>query len=158
MNTRTPHMVGKRVPFRGSSPPPRKTLSDGAGPVAEGVPLAKLIKRKLVARPELVMVSNKRSIWAERFHRLRTILVNREKENDQTQVIVVTSAAPEDGKSMISMNLALAFAADKDERTLIIDADLRRPTIEAQGHGAAYRACQAPGPGRGGRPAARSHR
>ena len=128
MRTRSPNALGKRVPFPGRTAPSRPSSGDSAR-VAEGVPLAKLIKRKLLPRPELVMLSEKRSVWAERFHRLRTVLVNSEQQDEPTQVIVVTSAAPEEGKSMISMNLALSFAADKNERTLLIDADLRRPTI-----------------------------
>jgi succinoglycan biosynthesis transport protein ExoP len=44
------------------------------------------------------------------------------------RVLAVTSAAMSDGKSTTSMNLALAFAKD-GKRVLVIDVDLRRPTI-----------------------------
>jgi capsular exopolysaccharide synthesis family protein len=43
-------------------------------------------------------------------------------------VLVVTSAAPSEGKSFVSTHLALALAA-VDQRVALIDADLRRPRL-----------------------------
>lgn len=97
-------------------------------PVTVGVPLAKLIKRKLADVPEIVMVNKHRSIEAERFRRLKTTLLN--EPEVVPQVIVVTSPSPAEGKSVLSINLALAFAADLQGEVLLIDADLRRPTID----------------------------
>jgi capsular exopolysaccharide synthesis family protein len=96
--------------------------------VTEGVPLVKLIKRKLATDPELVMLSEPRSVAAEKIRRLKTILAN--AENGGPQVLVITSAGPEEGKSLVSANLALAFAADPHEGVLLVDGDLRRPTVE----------------------------
>ncbi len=95
--------------------------------LAAGVPLVQLIKRKLAAAPELVMLTDSRSLAAEKFRRLKTIL---EKQGeDSPQAIVVTSSTPDEGKSFVSMNLALAFAAERRGEVLLIDADLRRPSI-----------------------------
>jgi len=44
------------------------------------------------------------------------------------QVMVVTSATPRDGKSTVAANLAMTLA-DQGGRTLLIDADLRRPQV-----------------------------
>lgn len=54
---------------------------------------------------------------------LRFVSVDRPAE-----VMIVTSALPSDGKSSIAMALALSLA-DSGRRTLVIDADLRNPTI-----------------------------
>lgn len=95
---------------------------------SEGVPLVKLIKRKLAHEPELVMISAMRSIAAERFRRLKTLLAN--AKDGGPQVMVITSAGPGEGKSFVAINLALAFAADGQGDVLLIDADLRRPTVD----------------------------
>ena len=63
--------------------------------VAEGVPLAKLIKRELNDEPEIVMLSKTRTLAAEKFRRLKTTLVN--EQDGGPQVIVVTSTAPSEG-------------------------------------------------------------
>jgi polysaccharide biosynthesis transport protein len=43
------------------------------------------------------------------------------------RVLLVTSSLPGEGKSTLSVNLALALA--QTQRTLLIDADMRRPSI-----------------------------
>lgn len=106
-----------------------RDVADGV--LTAGVPLAKLIKRTLSAGPEIVMLTQPRSLAAEAIRRLKTSLVHR-SEKDRSQVIVVTSPTPGDGKSMLSLNLALAFAAPGTEPTLLVDADLRRPTVGAR--------------------------
>lgn len=98
------------------------------GKLTAGVPLAKLIKRKLAEAPELLMLSHPRSVGAEKFRRLKTLLCH--GEGGTPQVIVVTSAAPGEGKSTVAANLALAFAADGEGTVLLLDADLRRPSVE----------------------------
>ena len=47
------------------------------------------------------------------------------------RVLVVTSTAPREGKTMVSSNLALALS-QSGGRVLLVDADLRRPRIEEQ--------------------------
>jgi capsular exopolysaccharide synthesis family protein len=45
--------------------------------------------------------------------------------------IVITSAAPSEGKSTIACHLAIANA-DRGKKTLLVDGDLRRPSIHAK--------------------------
>ncbi len=94
--------------------------------LAAGVPLGQIVPRTLVASPTIVMLGSTPTVAAEKFHRLKTKIVNEYK--DAAQVIVVTSAAPREGKSLVALNLALAFAGDPG-RTVLVDADLRRPTV-----------------------------
>jgi capsular exopolysaccharide synthesis family protein len=42
---------------------------------------------------------------------------------------VITSAIPGEGKTTTATNLALAYAEDRTHRTLLIGADLRRPSL-----------------------------
>jgi capsular exopolysaccharide synthesis family protein len=98
--------------------------------VAIGVPLAKLIKRELLKAPELVMLTEPRSVAAERYRRLKTSLTLKYPED--LQMVVVTSPLPSEGKTTVSFNLALALAADGSDRTLLVDGDLRRPSVGAK--------------------------
>ena len=44
-------------------------------------------------------------------------------------LIMVTSALPSEGKSFVSLNLAMSMALEMDCRVLLVDADVVRPTI-----------------------------
>mgnify|MGYP006286461531 CR=1 FL=1 len=78
------------------------------------------------ARPEDTKGRESRNQY---FSRLRTRLA-RGAHGESLQVIVITSGAPGDGKSMVAFNLALSFAqASGEQPVLLIDADLRRPSI-----------------------------
>lgn len=46
-------------------------------------------------------------------------------KNKKNQILLVTSAAPGDGKSWVSANLAIAYA-NSNKKVLLIDADLRK--------------------------------
>ena len=43
--------------------------------------------------------------------------------------VIVTSASPGDGKSHVAVNLALTLSGSYQRRVLLIDADLRRPSL-----------------------------
>jgi Mrp family chromosome partitioning ATPase/uncharacterized protein involved in exopolysaccharide biosynthesis len=67
------------------------------------------------------------SVGVEAFRMLRTGLVWCE-QGDDMKTLVVTSAAPGEGKTMTSANLSVTFAYD-GLRVLLIDCDLRRPRL-----------------------------
>lgn len=63
----------------------------------------------------------------EAFRRLRTQLASHAPRRGAITV-VVNSAAPRDGKTMVAVNLALALA-HANEPVLLVDGDLRRPKV-----------------------------
>lgn len=65
---------------------------------------------------------------AEYFRVIRVNLMSNVHFAGPRQLIMVTSSLPKEGKSMVSLNLAVAFAK-LGEKTLLIDADLRRGTL-----------------------------
>jgi succinoglycan biosynthesis transport protein ExoP len=67
------------------------------------------------------------SIGVEAFRMLRTSLVWCE-QGDNMKTLVVTSAAPGEGKTLTSANLAVTFAYD-GLRVLLVDCDVRRPRL-----------------------------
>jgi capsular exopolysaccharide synthesis family protein len=76
----------------------------------------------------LVTLLKPRSFEAEQFKILRTNLLFPESGNP-ARSILITSAAPNDGKSFISANLAVSLALNQDRKVLLIDADVRRSQI-----------------------------
>lgn len=65
--------------------------------------------------------------FCEAVRTIRTNLLLSEA-NQPRQVLVITSTAPDEGKSSVSTNLA--FAMGQLHRVLLIDADLRRATLD----------------------------
>ena len=61
----------------------------------------------------------------ENFRLIRTNLTMNAESPALPQVILVTSAMPQEGKTVVASHLAISFAK-KGEKTLLIDADLRR--------------------------------
>jgi tyrosine-protein kinase Etk/Wzc len=72
-------------------------------------------------------VSQPFSVGLEAFRMLRTSLIWCE-QGDQMRTLVVTSAAPGEGKTLTAANLAVTFAYD-GLRVLLIDCDVRRPKL-----------------------------
>ncbi|MEM7293616.1 MAG: polysaccharide biosynthesis tyrosine autokinase, partial [Pseudomonadota bacterium] len=69
---------------------------------------------------------NHYSVFSESIRRIASsILIGPVRK--RSQVIVVSSSVPSEGKSTTAMNLA--FELSKNERVLLIDADLRKPTV-----------------------------
>ena len=66
---------------------------------------------------------------AERFRILRAKLERQNLGEKKFKVIAVTSAVPSEGKSVVAVNLARALSIDPIGKTLLIDADLRKPTV-----------------------------
>jgi capsular exopolysaccharide synthesis family protein len=79
------------------------------------------------APPRLVCVTEPESLAAEKFRFLGVRLKNLQKGRLFKKVLV-TSTIPEEGKSLVSANLA-AVLAKRKQRVLLIDGDLRRPVL-----------------------------
>ncbi len=72
-------------------------------------------------------LSNPKSQFSEAFRALRTSLLL-SVAGREPKIILLTSATPSEGKTTVSINLACVLA-QRNVRVLLIDADLRRPTI-----------------------------
>ncbi|MFC2084413.1 GumC family protein [Bacteroidota bacterium] len=67
---------------------------------------------------------------SEAFRTLRTRIHYSHLSNKALKVLLITSPSPQDGKTVISLNLAGTFA-NMRKKTLLIDCDLRKPGLHS---------------------------
>ncbi|AWE09225.1 capsular biosynthesis protein [Lysinibacillus sp. 2017] len=79
-----------------------------------------------VAR-KLVTISETKSFILEQFRTIRTNITF-SMPDQELKTILVTSSTPGEGKSTNAANLGVVFAQE-GKRVLIIDADMRKPTL-----------------------------
>ena len=77
--------------------------------------------------PALRYLHAPNSIEAENYRSIRTSLLVT-AENRHAKSVLVSSPEPGDGKTTLASNLAIALA-QSGQRVLLVDADLRRPTV-----------------------------
>ena len=65
---------------------------------------------------------------AEAYRSVRTSIIFSAPEDRPLKTILVTSAAPQEGKSTVLINLGIVFA-NSNEKTILVEADMRRPRI-----------------------------
>jgi succinoglycan biosynthesis transport protein ExoP len=88
------------------------------------VPKVKLDKND----PATTFLREPRSPFSEAIRSSR-VSVQLSGTGNHSKCILVTSTMPEEGKTTISLNLALSFAA-AGEKTVLVDVDLRKPKIQ----------------------------
>jgi protein-tyrosine kinase len=95
----------------------------------ERLPLDLLVPE--VSNPQLTekvgSVLQEYSAVSEQFRALKVRLIN--QVDPPVRVLSITSPHPQDGKSLVSTNLALNFAREPGRRVLLIDADLRNASV-----------------------------
>lgn len=87
-----------------------------------------LTGRSISSGMELISYKRPQSQIAESFRSLRTSILLSGSFNSRPKVLLITSALPKEGKSSTSVNLAIVLA-QKGSRVLLVDADMRRPTL-----------------------------
>lgn len=99
-------------------------------PVVHVAPSGEEVKNKISSdNPLLVTLNNPNSPIAEEYRKMKSILVKKTSGEEFKNTLMVTSSIPGEGKSLTAINLAISLAQEYDHTVLLIDADLRRPTI-----------------------------
>lgn len=76
----------------------------------------------------LVVLSDPWSYSSEQFRSIKTSIMFPE-DGRELRMILVTSSVPGEGKSFVATNVAASIASSMDNYVLLIDGDLKRPTI-----------------------------
>jgi len=96
-----------------------------ASPAGDGVATS-------TARLDPVLVAGlaPKSLAAEQYRQLRTRLAHFEGASN-LRTVLVTSPQKGEGKSVTSANLALTMAQELQRRVILVDADLRKPSLQS---------------------------
>jgi capsular exopolysaccharide synthesis family protein len=104
--------------------------SEDLAPIESGVSLEKTVlhtwKPSLISLPTL----GDRGGGIEQFRGLRS-QVYQFRDQNPLKTILVSSGMPAEGKTYVVANLAVSLARNRNNTVLLIDADLRRPSLHA---------------------------
>lgn len=116
-------------PEVGEEPQARdKTAAGGEGRTAEE-PRRTLFERIDASLAEKVVADeNMSQMSREQYRRLAAVLHDAQGSNG-LRILMVASAVPGEGKTLTASNVALTLSESYKRRVLLIDADLRKPTL-----------------------------
>lgn len=117
-----------RLPDSNMDKSPEKQVTIASMPVVpEALPVAEIERLKCVD-PRLVALLTPDAFEAEPYRMLSHLVVLMQKEAS-LQVLAISSASVGDGKTSATLSLAAVLARESKVRVLLLEADLRRPTI-----------------------------
>ncbi len=94
------------------------------------VPSERVLHPNPTPEQRIVTLSDQNGPGAEMFRVLATRLAHM-KDKRPLSRLLMSSAVVDEGKSVVSVNLAVALCQRPNERVLLIEADLRRPTASS---------------------------
>jgi len=87
-----------------------------------------IVMEGTISNHKLVSYYQPGCLASEQFRKLRTHLI-RMRITNPPKTIMITSATKNEGKTFISANLAAGIALDLRAQALLVDCDLRNPTV-----------------------------
>ena len=114
----SPKIFGEKTVLSREEPTlkfPEKETEELGLPQEEGAPV-------FIVRPETFAAEEFRKLKTQIFHRLP----------NPPHFILVTSTVPQEGKTMVAVNLALAISQEIHKKAILIDGDLRKPSIHLE--------------------------
>ena len=118
----------------------RNKHQDSSSPVSNSPERIPDLRRKLfpeskqsitIDNPLLVPSIAPHSPIAEEYRKLKSVLVKLTRQAGFHNTILITSAVAGEGKTVTALNLAISLAQEHDHTVLLVDADLRRPSIHS---------------------------
>ncbi len=130
-NGQSNSLVGKALPEMETKITAGATLNAVGSPRVAEKDLPDFVRWEVEAErvePHLVAITNPNSSYCEEYRSLRTQILHKSQQQ-KLQSIVVASVNPGEGKSITALNLAWMLAQTDGIRALIIDSDLRLPSL-----------------------------
>jgi len=109
--------------------PEKEPSLQQARPYSPPPPMASGEVRSQVQNPLLATLSDPHSLVSEEYRKLKSTIISFAQQEELKNVIMVTSSVSCEGKSIVSLNLAISLAQEYDLTVLLVDADLRKPSI-----------------------------
>jgi len=104
----------------------RPVLAEASAPATTYV----MPERALTVTNELIVTSkDSNSAIAEEYRKLKSIIVKLAMGDTFQNVLMITSAVACEGKSVTALNLAITLAHEYDHSVLLVDGDLRKPSL-----------------------------
>jgi exopolysaccharide/PEP-CTERM locus tyrosine autokinase len=100
--------------------------ADTSSPLSSDIAIDKTI---VLDNPYIVAANGSESRVAEEYKKLKSIIVKLTKSAHFQNTLMVTSTIGREGKSITSLNLAITLAQEYDHTVLLVDADMRQPTL-----------------------------
>ncbi|MES2537653.1 MAG: XrtA-associated tyrosine autokinase [Pseudomonadota bacterium] len=104
--------------------------------IKQPTPSSRVVELNLDKLHEMGMVTpdGGRSAVAEEFRAIKRTLIDKAFKKDaipskRSNLIMVTSSLPGEGKTFCAINLAISIAMELDHTVLLVDADVARPSI-----------------------------
>ncbi len=82
-----------------------------------------------IVHPSIVTARKADSPVCEEYKKLKSRIVDLTTKNGFQNTLTVTSSVSDEGKSITAVNLAVSLSQEYDRAVILIDADLRRPTL-----------------------------
>lgn len=107
---------------------PAQLLTSAAPPQSSGLAGTRAVKVRVSPAAHLVALTDPLSLGAEKFRVLATRLENVRKDG-ALRSLQVTSGSKNEGKSLISGNLACTLARRSNSKVLLMEGDLHKPVL-----------------------------
>jgi len=101
--------------------------ADTPGDETIGAPEGQGVKGGFVSK-KLVTLSDPWGYGSEQFRAVKTSIMF-PADGREIRTILVTSAVPGEGKTFVAANIAASLAGSMDNHVLIVDSDMRRPSM-----------------------------
>lgn len=123
-------------PVTETSNAPVTTATSSTSESAPSTPEVKTLTLDLESLDErgFVSVSNARKLINEEYREIKRKLLKNafgalSKTLNNSNIIMVSSARPSEGKTFTAINLALSIASEQDKTVLLVDADVLKPNV-----------------------------